>query len=73
MKRQFREMPEPLNANERFLFAISERLDVLIDLIEKGNVSVLPKTIEEEVEPAPVKIPATRKRSVKVTAKAKEE
>ena len=70
MKKKFSEMPTPLNANERFLFGIGERLEALLDAIESiGNVKETPVVDE----PAPVKVPASRKRSVKVTAKPKEE
>ena len=51
-----RVLPEPLNAEERMLYGICERLDVLIDLLtqrEEPKVLEGQITIEEAVEEVP--------------------
>ena len=42
----YRNIPEPLNAEERYLFGICERLDVLIEIM---NPKREPEVLEEQV------------------------
>lgn len=74
MKKKFSEMPTPLNANERFLFGIGERLEALLDAIEAiGTVQEVTKPIlDEKVEEAKPAVKRTRKAPTK-TASPKEE
>lgn len=74
MKKKFSEMPTPLNANERFLFGIGERLEALLDAIEAiGTVKEEPKPIlDEKIEADKPIVKRTRKAPAK-TASPKEE
>ena len=50
--------PEPLNAEERFLYAIISRLDVIIDLLPKPEITInevphVAQSVQEEFTPAP--------------------
>ena len=47
-------LEEPMNASERYLYAISERLDVLIDLLSKVDTPAP----EKEYKPIVIESPA---------------
>lgn len=71
MKRKFRDLPEPLNANESFLFGINERLEAILDAITKDEpvekptkAMVIPESEEKVEEKKPV-AKRTRKAPVK--------
>lgn len=65
-------MEQPLNANERFLYQVAIRLDVIIEqnnsiiehLGKKDNVAVTNQKVETKVEESAEK-PAPRKRTAK--------
>lgn len=74
MKQRFRELPEPLNANESFLHGLNERLDALIDLLSPKEEVVRPLTfkVPEESESEEKVEEVKPKRTRKTPAKPKE-
>lgn len=70
MKRKFRELPEPLNAQESFLYGINQRLEAILDAIEKDQP--VEKSLGFKVPESEVKVEEKEiaKPAVKRTRKA---
>lgn len=71
-KKKELELDAPLSANERFLYAVAVRLDVLIeqvssiiDHIAKEDEVAVTESKVETVKETPAKTPAPRKRTKK--------
>lgn len=72
MKRKFRDLPEPLNANESFLFGINQRLEAILDVLIKDE-PVEKSTLGFKVPESEEKVEVKPKRTRKAPTKSKEE
>lgn len=50
MEKELRKIPVPLNASERFLYAIAIRLDDILNLMGYKETKLIPKVVKDNVK-----------------------